>query len=331
MQKCGDSEAVLGIVTKYRWYRLMFLFKARHIIIFCTSSFFVCSSSASKYYWAIRISPNMEFLIQALIRVSQGEGAGNQNKVYVYYLQSDSFQFVYSEQYVSFCIGGIMRIPRWRLSPATAEQVADQRRQKQKRFDERTVLDNHPIIYPIEYCIPQSGLCFSGGAASGLQMLPQSPTEGVNFAGSFDAYVRGESSMVSPSVLLGSGFLPVLSLPQWVGPNGGIQISTEGGHLIPESALATALNEAMQGGETANESDIDGSLINLLILLHGLTNDAVALFFNPDLQSYILTSNTTDSALQLIPHEALVRLGLLPGADAENMEHINPDTWMKDE
>jgi hypothetical protein len=51
------------------------------------------------------------------------------------------------------------------------------------------------------------------------------------------------------------------------------------------------------------------------------------LFFCPALKSYLQFFEKSQSATTLIPHDTMIKLGLIPGASYENETHMNPDNW----
>lgn len=61
----------------------------------------------------------------------------------------------------------------------------------------------------------------------------------------------------------------------------------------------------------------------------GATGSTVSMFFSPLYNIYLGLSGSanTAEAHMLVPHEVVVNLGMIPGADPENPVHLNPDYW----
>lgn len=278
--------------------------------------------AVNNYFWLVRITPNLRTLVQGLARVSIPEGATNSPAEMHYYplssnsLSSQTGTGPNPQVQSGWNIGNLMGL-NWQALPQ--RRITSLGETSDSSY-------SSSLLSTQNYLPDMINLLFRPSPVKSFFDVFGSPfgtpipffTKPLN--------TKSLTDCIGYSLHSGVEILPESTNSQLIAPMTPVQPATIMGQ-IQGSQLASAINTAVIDQGTG-ESSFNPLISNLLSALAGegsySTNN---MFFAPTLNSYLLVSPLTNSVLSLVPHETLIKLGLIPGADSEDSSHINPDTW----
>lgn len=276
--------------------------------------------AGSNYFWLVRIMPNLRTLVQGLARVSIPEGATNAAAEMNYYrLGSNSLPSSIGtgpnpQTQVSWNINNLMSL-NWQALPQRRITSSGEVSESSTFSSIESVQNYFPDTWNELFRLsPMRGLFGTSSSSFGLPIpffhIPLN--------------VKITASPTGQALHNGVEIAPQGTNTQLIAPMTPVQSSITG--QLQNSQLASIINTALSNQESS-ESSFNPLITNLFSMLANESPYSDNMFFIQSLNSYLLLSPSTNSVLSLVPHETLVRLGLIPDADAETDSHRDPDTW----
>ncbi|UYM17707.1 hypothetical protein [Endozoicomonas euniceicola] len=285
-------------------------------------SFFPKNLYASdQYFWLARILPNLRTIATALVRVSP-----------------QHLQSVASLQARAFYLNGMQTASRSPGSVGRVLGINDLVRQDWSVLPQQNIdINSETGRTSSDYFTPQQPVGhFSTSLADSLFSII-----GSNFPHQPLLFGAGAHS-VPFSTLLSTR--PLFDQPRVLeftppGTNHpiivGLQPLTDNSaRLRPRSSLAEAIEHALPSrAESSNQAATNNRhalLSNLLMQLStGGTSGGTSglLYFSRPHGAYLHWPNHGQHLSVLVPHDTVIRLGLINGATGDNTKHLEPDHW----
>lgn len=289
------------------------------------------TKATSSYYWLLRIMPNLSTSVLGLARINAHQSTvtgSTASEIYFYYLnQQVSKYFLLPPQSdstkINWNINSLMRL-NWADQPQRQVVLSDNFATMPTHVRNYIPLANFLNITP--WRLIYHGLCSLLGITPSLSTMPLSI----------------QSSITTQCTLATNGLqiLPPSETSPLFAPL--IQTVFVGRMLFNIEPMAdTPLRRALLNNHAHEKSCRDrmlescesletvSSLIRVLINEYELQVLENEVYMVPSSGSIIMLSPPYDSALALVPHEVMIKKGLIPDANYENKDHINPDRWMK--
>ena len=276
--------------------------------------------AGNNYFWLVRIMPNLRTLVQGLARVSLPEGATNVVAEMNYYrlgsnsLPSSTGTGPNPQIQGGWNINNLMSL-NWQALPQRRITSSGEVSENSRFSSIESVQNYFPDTWNELFRFPTTRGLF--GTSSSYFGLP---------APFFHIPLNIKITATPTGHALHNGveIAPQSTNTQLIAPMTPVQSSITG--QLHNSQLASLINAASNNQESS-ESSFNPLITNLLCMLVNESPYSDNMFFIQSLNSYLLLSPSTNSVLTLVPHETLVRLGLIPDADGETESHRDPDTW----
>ena len=296
---------------------MKFLTTSLFVIIFI----FVPDSAVAvrNYFWLVRIMPDLRTFVQGLVGVSIPEGATNTvAEMHFFRLSANGLTSRRTGT------GPDSRIQSgWNINNLMSLNWQELQQGKITSSGKIEVKDglNSFVLNPDNYFLDLNSYLSRMGA---LMRRGLFYVFGPSYRFPIPCYIPLSIS-TGVSADHSDHLLPLDTSAQLIAPMTLVQSTITG--MIQRSPLAGSLN-AVFSDQVSSEASFNPTVADLLSNFSSeiLYSDG-NMFFVPSLHSYLLVFPSANSVLSLVPHETFIRLGLIPGADSEDKNHLNPDSW----
>lgn len=277
--------------------------------------------AGNNYFWLVRIMPNLRTIVQGLARVFAPEGAAIASaNMHYYSLNSDSLPSGTGtgpnpQVQSGWNMNNLMSL-NWQALPQRIITPSGEKGDSSYSSFVKNIQSCLPDLSQASHIFPpvRVGVGFSGASLG----LP------VPFWG-LPLNLGMATGQTGSQLDSGIEIIPQGTSSQLIAPMTPVQSAITA--QIQGSQLALAINAAVRD-QGLSQSSFSPMISGLLASLADEGSySGNNMFFAPSLNSYFMLSSATNSALSLVPHETLIRLGLIPDADSEDHSHLNPDTW----